>query len=124
MLSTLILISVSAFGAEAYSNGKIVVRGTVIGADGRPIANATIGTNWTPMGWYDDEGKRRSLGDPDPPRDASRWTQGAMQPTSSHHSTATNEKGEFECSVPPGFSLLLAFDERTGDRLVRLRRKR
>ena len=111
----ILIIGVCLLGAEADANApksKIIVRGRVIDADGQPVAKAIVGTNWTPMGWYDEDGKRRSLGDPNLPTDESRWTQGAMQLTSDRNGTITDEKGEFRMPVRPGVSCMLAFDEK------------
>jgi hypothetical protein len=110
----ILIIAVCVIGAAVgnAAEREIIVRGRVVDANGKPVAKAIVGTNWTPMGWYDDEGKRHTLADRKFPLDDARWIPGAMQPTSDQHNSITDENGEFRCTVIPGYSCLLAFDEK------------
>lgn len=109
-----LIFSVCLVGADAEATAKndIIVHGRVISADGRPAAKAIVGTNWTPMGWYDEVGKRHSLANIKFPADDPRWIQGEMQPTSPNNGVITDEKGEFVLNVRKGCSILLAFDDK------------
>lgn len=106
-----LLVNVVAAEPEVYSNDNIAVKGKVVGLDGKPVPGAALAPHWSPLGWYDESGKRCAIGEPNPPEDPTKWNMGAMLPNVNGLNSKTDEHGEFRTFIKPKQSILMAFDE-------------